>query len=84
MTPDEVFVSLMEYHIIVGDRGTAKDFDRVGRTMSDAELAVEAFRLLKLLLCSRRLECLTTRCRRGKASCHAFCSRKGHTACLCR
>jgi len=42
-TSDEVFASLTDYQITVGSRDSAEDFEKFGRSLSDEELAREAW-----------------------------------------
>ena len=49
----EVFASLTESQITVGDGNTAQDFESYGRGLSDKELASEGWRLLESLIRTR-------------------------------
>ena len=42
-TSEELFASLTEYQITVGNSGSTEDFEKFGRKISDEELAGEAW-----------------------------------------
>ena len=52
-TSQEVFASLAQSQITVGSNNTAEDFEAFGRSLSDEELAREAWALLESLIRKR-------------------------------